>query len=312
VKVSVVIPTYRREALLCRTLADVLALDWPDYEVIVVDQTDRHTPDTEAYLAGVRDRIVYLHHTPPSVVAAVNRGVTVARGEIVLSLDDDIRLPGRDLIAAHVDNYRDASIGGVAGRVLDAERPTEEPFDPRSGDPVWGFFHSGWTHGTRAEVTTAPGANVSFRRSVLLEIGGLDERFAGNAFRWENDLCLRVRAAGYRVVYDPRPVVHHFYGSPGGNENHNLVGRAAGSHRWYRDFFHNHVYVALKHMPRSTWAPLAWRLYRAHVLNRPYAREGLGFVAARHRAFLKGTLGGWRTYRAWRRREAQRVGATAR
>jgi len=292
-----VIPTYRREQRLCQTLADVLALDGPDPEVIVVDQSEGHGPETEAYLAAVSGRVVYLRHQPPSVVAAANRGVAAARGEVVLFLDDDVRIHDRALIAEHLDNYADATIGGVAGRVLDAERPAEGGFDPRSGDPVWGFFHSGWTHGTRCEVTTAPGANVSFRRSVLRAVGGVDERFAGNAFRWENDLCLRVRAAGYRVVYDPRPTVYHFYGTPGGNENRHLHGRGPGSHRWYRDFFHNHVYVSLTHMPRASLAPLLWRLYRGHVMNGPYAREGLGFLARRHRALLEGAVGGWRSHR---------------
>lgn len=300
-KVSVVVPTYQREALLCQTLRDALALEWSDYEIIVVDQTERHTPDTEAYLASVRDRIVYLPHRPPSVVAAVNRALAASGAEILLFLDDDVRLPDRRLIAQHVANYVDASIGGVAGRVLDAERPVEGRFDPRSQDPVWGFFHSGWTHGTRCEVTTAPGANVSFRRDVLVAVGGVDERFTGNAFRWENDLCLRVRAAGYHVVYDPRPTVHHFYRSPGGNENHHLHGRGAGSHRWYRDFFRNHLYISLKHLPRRSLAPLLWRLYRGHVMNRPYAGEGVAFLAARHWAMLEGVIGGWRTYRVWRR-----------
>lgn len=299
-KVSVVIPTYRRERLLCQTLGDVLDLAWSDYEVIVVDQTERHDGETERFLDTVRDRVVYLRHRPPSVVAAANRGLHAARGEFVLFLDDDLRVPDRDLIASHLDNYQDETIGGVAGRVLDAERPVEGDFDPRSEDPVWGFFHSGWTHGRRGDVTTAPGANVSFRRRVLAGVGGVDERFAGNAFRWENDLCLRVRAAGYRVVYDPRPTVHHFYGSPGGNDNRHLHGRDADSHRWYRDFFHNQVYVSLKHMPRRSLPALLWRLYRGHVLNGPYARLGLAFVAARHRALLEGALGAVWTYRAWR------------
>lgn len=300
-KVSLIVPTYRRETLLCQTLSDALALEWSNYEIIVVDQTERHTPDTEAYLAGVRHRIVYLHHRPPSVVVALNRGVAAADGEIVLFLDDDIRLPDRRLIAQHVANYADTSIGGVAGRVLDAERPLTGHFDSRSQNPVWGFFHSGWTHDTRCEVTTAPGANASFRREVLVAVGGVDERFIGNAFRWENDLCLRVRAAGYHVIYDPRPMVHHFYRSPGGNENHHLHGRSAGSHRWYRDFFHNHVYVSLKHMPRRSLTPLIWRLYRSHVLNGPYGSEGVSFLVARHRAMLEGVIAGRRTYRVWRR-----------
>jgi glycosyltransferase involved in cell wall biosynthesis len=297
VKVSILVPTYGREALLCQTLDDALSLEWPDYEVIVVDQSERHAPATEAYLAGVRDRVLYVRHRPPSVVAALNLGLGLARGDVVLLLDDDVRLRDRRLIAHHVDNYADATIGGVAGRVLDADHPVEGPYDQRSADPVWGFFHSGWTHTTRCEVSTAPGANVSFRREILSAVGGLDERFAGNAFRWENDLCLRVRGTGHRVVYDPRPTVHHFYNSPGGNENHHLHGRALGSHRWYRDFFHNHVYVTLKHMPRSALAPLLWRLYRGHVMNRPYAREGVSFLLARHRAFVGGLARG---ARAWR------------
>jgi GT2 family glycosyltransferase len=301
VKVSVVIQTYRREGLLCQALRDVLALAWSDYEVIVVDQTERHEADTERFLDTVRDRIVYLRHHPPGQVAALNRALGVARGEFVLLLDDDVRVPDRELIAHHLDNYGDATIGGVAGRILDAECPREGTFDPRSAHPVWGFFHSGWSHGQRCEVSTAPGANVSFRREVLARVGGGDERFVGNAFRWENDLCLRVRAAGFRVVYDPRPTVHHFYASPGGHENRNLHSARAGSHRWYRDFFHNHVYLSLTHMPRASLAPLLWRLYRSHVMNGPYAREGLAFLGRRHRALLEGALGGWRSYRHARR-----------
>ena len=301
-KVSVVIPTYRRERLLCRTLRDVLDLAWSDYEVIVVDQTEQHDGDTERFLDSVRDRLVYLRHRPPSPVGAARRALEVARGDFVLFLDDDVRVPDRDLIAGHLDNYGDATIGGVAGRILDAECPREGAFDPRSADPVWGFFHSGWSHGQRCEVTTAPGANMSFRRDVLALAGGLDERFVGNAFRWENDLCLRVRAAGYRVVYDPRPTVHHFYASPGGAENRHLHGKGPGSHRWYRDFFHTHVYVSLTHMPRSSLVTLLWRLYRGHVMNRPYASEGPIFLARRHRALVEGALGGWRSYRRARRR----------
>ncbi|MGH6692459.1 MAG: glycosyltransferase family 2 protein [Gammaproteobacteria bacterium] len=308
-KVSVIVATYRREALLCQTLRDALALQWSDLEIIVVDQTETHTPETRAFLHGVRDRLVHLSHRPPGVVAAENRGLAAARGDVVLFLDDDVRLPDPRLIAQHVENYADASIGGVAGRVLDAENPVEGRFDPRSQDRVSGFFHTGWTHPTRCEVTTAPGANASFRRDVLLAVGGADERFRGQAFRWENDLCLRVRGAGYRVMYDPRPTVHHFYRSPAGNENHHLHGRGRGSHRWYRDFFHNQIYVSLKHMPRASLGQLLWRLYRGHVLNRPYLREGVPVLAARHAAMLGGTLAGWRTYQGWRRdREG---GATA-
>lgn len=300
VKVSIVVPTYAREERLCTTLADLLRQAWPASEVIVVDQTPAHQPATARYLAALGPRVRLLHQERPSVVAAVNRGVRAASGEIVLFVDDDIAIPDQDLIAAHVQNYADGTVGGVAGRVLAACDPRPGRFDPRSADAVWGFFHTGWDHDVRCDVTTAPGANMSFRRELVVRLGGFDERFTGNAFRWESDFCLRLRRAGYRTVYDPRPTVHHFYGTAGGNENRHLHGREAASHAWYRDFFHNQAYVTLKHMPRSTLPRLLWRLYRGHVMNAPYAREGLGFLAARHRAMLAGLGGAVRSYRAWR------------
>ena len=63
-KVSVVIPTYRHEARLRRTIEDTLALDWPDDEVMVVDPTERPEPDTGQLLARVGDRIEGRRHAP--------------------------------------------------------------------------------------------------------------------------------------------------------------------------------------------------------------------------------------------------------
>jgi len=303
--VSIVLPTFEREELLCATLEDLLELDYPATEIIVVDQTPRHRPETQAYLDAILPRIRYVRQTEPSVVMAANRATALARGEIALFVDDDIRVPAPELVAAHVRNYDDPTVGGVAGRVLDAASPRSGTYDPRSADPVWGFFHSAWDHDQRGEVTSAPGANMSFRRALVLAVGGFDERVTGNAFRWENDFCLTLRRAGHRVVYDPVPTVYHFYGSPGGNENLHLLGRAPASHGWYRDFFHNHTYVTLKHLPRRVLPRLLWRLYRAHVLNRPYAREGVAFQVARHRAFVAGVAAAWRSDRR-RRAEARR------
>ena len=304
-RLSVVVPTYRREALLCRTLADLLRQAWPDVEVIVVDQTPVHEPATQAYLDALASRIVLLRQARPSVVAAANAGTRAATGAVVVFVDDDIRIDDPAFLAAHAANYGDPAVAGVAGRVLDARDPRPGRFDARAADPVWGFFHSAWDHDQRGEVTSAPGANMSFRRALVLAGGGFDERVTGNAFRWENDFCLTLRRAGHRVVYDPVPTVYHFYGSPGGNENLHLLGRAPASHGWYRDFFHNHTYVTLKHLPRRVLPRLLWRLYRAHVLNRPYAREGVAFQVARHRAFVAGVAAAWRSDRR-RRAEARR------
>jgi GT2 family glycosyltransferase len=274
----------------------VLALEYPGLEVIVVDQTPEHTPPTRAFLAAVADRVRVIRRPVPHLPGALNAGIAAARGEIVLFLDDDVRIPDRALIAHHVANYDDPSIGGVAGRVLDARTRAEAEWDPRAADPVFGFFNTAWNHRTRARVYTAPGANMSFRRELLVRLGGFDPGFVGNAFRFENDLVLRLHRLGYAVVFDPRPTVLHFYASPGGADNRHLHGRDPASHEWYVAFFHNHFYCTLKHTPRRHLATLAWRLYRSHVLNRPYLEMGPAFVVRRHAAFVRGLGGALGTY----------------
>jgi GT2 family glycosyltransferase len=299
--VSVVMPTYRREERLFEALGDVLALEYPELEVLLVDQTPTHLPSTQAFLRSVADRVRVLRRRRPHLVSALNAGIAAARGDIVLFLDDDIRIPDRSLVRHHVRNYDDATIGGVTGRIVDAATGAEGRCDPRAADPVFGFFHTAWDHRTRVRVYTAAGANMSFRRDLLVQLGGFDERFVGNAFRFENDFVLRLHRAGFDVVFDPAAEVLHHYGSPGGADNRHLFGRDPASHAWYVAFFHNHAYCDLKHAPRR-WLPrLWWGLYRSHVLNRPYLSEGPRFLGQRHLAFVRGLAGAIRDWAEARR-----------
>jgi GT2 family glycosyltransferase len=288
-RISVVIPTYGREALLCRCIEQVLAQEHPAFETIVVDQTPRHLPDTEVFLEKVKDRIRHVRLARPSLMGALNTALALARGEIVWLTDDDVQIAQRDLLARHEAAHRDPRVGGVAGYEDDPRRPGGSPYDPRSSDEVWGWYHSKWDHPVRADVVSAPGANVSFKRAVLEQIGGFDERFTGNAVRWENDVCLRVRRAGYRVIFEPDArVIHQPSGSAGGCENRHLLGREERSHRWYASYFRNMAYFSFKHMPVRTWPAVFWRLWRGHAFNRPFLGQGPAFIIRRNLAFVIG------------------------
>lgn len=285
---SVIIPTYGREERLCQCLEDVLKQEWSECETIVVDQTPHHQPATIAFLRSVARRIRHIRLSRPSVTVASNEGARLATGEILVFLDDDIRIPDADFLRRHAACYLDVSIGAVAGRVRDPRDPAGHCFDPRSADPVWGWYYTEWDHGTRADVVTAPGANMSCRKHVFTQLGGFDERFTGNAARFENDFCLRVRKAGYRVVFEPSADVLHYYNSDGGHNNRHLYGMSEESHTWYASYFRNMVYATLKHMPVRVWPLVFWKLWRQHVCNRPFLRAGLRFVLKRHRVFAKG------------------------
>jgi glycosyltransferase involved in cell wall biosynthesis len=92
--VSVIIPTYNRGWILKEALESVLAQDFCDFELIVVD--DGSTDDTAEILAGCGPSVRVLTQTNRGVSAARNRGLAAARGRLVAFLDsDDIWLPGK-------------------------------------------------------------------------------------------------------------------------------------------------------------------------------------------------------------------------
>ncbi len=93
--VSVVIPAYNAAAYIRRALDSVFAQDYPNFEVIVVNDGSPDTPEFEAAIQTYRDRIVYLKQQNRGPSSARNAGILQARGEFVAFLDsDDLWLGG--------------------------------------------------------------------------------------------------------------------------------------------------------------------------------------------------------------------------
>ncbi len=99
--ISVIIPTYGRESVLCDTLNSVLAQTYPAFEVIVVDQTQQHEAATQSFLEWLsRENKIQLHTVQwASLPAARNYAIARSNGSIFLFLDDDVELPDGCLMA---------------------------------------------------------------------------------------------------------------------------------------------------------------------------------------------------------------------
>ncbi len=261
-KMTVLVATYARDKELRDVLKQILAEDYPDYEVLVVDQSERHDADTEAYLEDVKDRIRLVHLTTPSLTGAWNVGILVAKGDVVLFLDDDIEFePG--LIAAHAANYEDDTLSGVAGMVThDIMPPTRQlPGICTSTKAGWFFFEHNYNR--RIGVRVAPGGNMSWRRDVLLQVGGMDESLIANAIHAEIDLCYRVRNIGGHVVHDPKARMHHLRAPRGGV-------RMGGVRP--RSYFANYLRVVWRCVNRHERGVILWRMLRNQVLIRSKCR----------------------------------------
>jgi glycosyltransferase involved in cell wall biosynthesis len=205
VRVSVVIPTFRRPALIVRCLQAVVGqrLDPAAYEVIVVD--DGRTADTQAAVEAVAranpaHTIRYLRpHGGHGPAAARNAGWQAARAPVVAFTDDDT-VPHCEWLREGERALGAADIVAVSGRVV-----VPPPTPPLNGVAAPPSDHELMTRGLEtAEFVTA---NAFVRRSALFAVGGFDERFK-RAWREDSDLQFALLDMG-RIVRSEEAVVEH-------------------------------------------------------------------------------------------------------
>jgi cellulose synthase/poly-beta-1,6-N-acetylglucosamine synthase-like glycosyltransferase len=211
---SLIIPSYLRPQSLQRCLLSALAQTRPPDELIVVTRVGDEA--SEQVVAGLRETasasgiaLIHARVRPPGLVNAQNAGLAEATGDIVSFTDDDVALPP-DWLARVQKHFADESIGAVGGRDrLMYDPPLDEPAQV-VGRLAWYGRMTGNHHlvlpGGPREVDHLKGCNMSYRRRLSPR---LDPNLIG-VDGTELDLCLRIREAGFRVIYDPALVVEHY------------------------------------------------------------------------------------------------------
>lgn len=272
---SVIIPTYNREKALRDTLADVLQQDYPNFEVLVVDQTSTHEPETQTRLEELASsgKIQWFRVDWASLPGARNYALRRSQGDIILFIDDDVQLPA-GFLQAHASNYADRpEIGAVAGRVFDRMKLSDsggglqiEQLPPEAMDPGIAWYYIDLVHTVKPqEVLSVRGCNMSFRRDIFDKYGlQFDERFRGSAVREESDFCLKLRETGYKIWYDPEAHLVHLGEETGGC--HDISTRSLN---YQITFYHNHFLMGLNNLTPSQSLRFFGRLFDCHVLGHP-------------------------------------------
>jgi len=203
--VSVIIPTRDRPEILRVCLEHLLNQEYPTFEVVVVDNsTDERTQDVLNLFPNVQN----IRASKPNL--ARNIGIERSSGEILAFIDDDsITKPSwlMNIVAGYVDE----SVGGVGGRVL--EKPIDilpskqiiakiRPDGRIIGKGLDADF-SGFV-----EVDHLRGCNMSFLKKALEVIGNFDSNYT--YWREDTDICLRIKRAGFRILFNPKAEVVHY------------------------------------------------------------------------------------------------------
>ncbi len=196
IKASFIVPTRDRADILKVSLPLMLSQDFDGeaFEVIVVsDGSLDDTANVVGVLGNARLHFAELE-APSGAAAARNRAIDMARGELLVFVDDD-SLIGPGFLAAHLRHHRgDQAI--VTGPIIDVDRIPDLENQPRAG-----LFNRHWN--------PFPTGNASVARSLVTGVGGFDEAF--RQYGWEDpELFVRMAKTGVRTVFDYRAPIYHY------------------------------------------------------------------------------------------------------
>ena len=249
--ISVVVPTYRRLALLQRCLNAVQAQDPPPREIVVAYR--KEDSETASWLATWTGEDPERRRTEevdrPGLVHALARGTEAVRSEAVAYLDDDaVPRPGwlRELGLGFLDQ----SVGAVGGRIVDHVDGMEVRGRTKRLGILTGYGRVIGRHHLETDqygdVDWLTGANMAVRTSLARHDERLTLTAQGLALGNDLDTCLAVLRQGFRVLYSPWAVVEHHTTS---YRDPVLGSRVAGEDVVASAA--NHTYIAFKHLPAT-------------------------------------------------------------
>lgn len=199
-KFSVVVASYNGDRTLKACLDSLQRLNYPDYEIILVDDG---STDTTAQIASLYPKVRYFRHTRNlGLSVARNTGIAAATGEIVAFTDSDCRAD-EDWLYYLAAEFVNGEFIGLGGPNLlppeDSRVATAVMVSP--GGPAHVML-------TDRQAEHIPGCNMAFYRNALIEVGGFDPIFtkAGD----DVDICWRLQHAGYKLGFSPAAFVWHY------------------------------------------------------------------------------------------------------
>jgi poly-beta-1,6-N-acetyl-D-glucosamine synthase len=201
--VSIIVPVFNEGVSITASLKALVKLDYPNYEVIVVDDGSSDQTYRLALNVSRRTRplIRVLTQTNGGKADALNYGVSAAAGEIVICVDGD-SLVHFDALKPAILHFRDPRVGAVSGCVRVLNRSTLLA-RLQALEYIAGNALPKRAQNLGGVVTVVPGPLGVFRKAAIAEVGGYDL----DTFAEDFDISLKILAAGWHVNYESQALV---------------------------------------------------------------------------------------------------------
>ncbi len=291
-RASVIVPTICEDPEeLIDVVESLLQLDYPDFEVIVVDNraANNKRPLPE-FRENARLRIV--EESRPGVSAARNCGAAVARGDFFAFTDDDVVVDKGWLRALGARFALDRSIDAIGGLVLPAELNAQPQL---WFEEFYGGFSQSFQASTvrlsdhdRADVLFpynagrfGAGCNIAMRRSAFNSIGGFDlDLGVGTPTRGGEDLAmfLKLLFSGGTLAFEPAALVRHHHRRTYGAFMKQVYSYGIGLGAMYT--------ALVRENPRHLWAMVRRVPAALRLLVRPRSERSVSSVTSYPRSTL--------------------------
>jgi len=195
--VTVIVPAYNESANIAATVRSLLDTDYPDLDVIVVD--DGSTDGTADIVEGLGlPRVLVVRQANGGKPAALNHGISLCTSELVILVDGDTVFQP-DTVPLLVQPFADPRVGAVSGNTKVANR-FRLLGRWQHIEYVIGFNLDRRMFDIARCIATVPGAIGAFRRAALADVGGISE----DTLAEDTDVTMSLLRHGWEVVYEGR------------------------------------------------------------------------------------------------------------
>lgn len=203
--VTVLVPAYNEGAVIQGSIRSLLDLDYPRYEIIVIDDGSKDDTYLKALAyEGDHGRASVRVITKPNggKARALNTGIAAATSDFVLCMDGDSALHPQTLRRG-IRHFRDPNIGAVAGSVKVVNR-TNLLSSLQALEYIEGLNMVRAAQGFFRLVNIIPGPIGLFRKGALEKVGGYDH----DTFAEDCDLTLKLLLEGWQIQYEPGSIAY--------------------------------------------------------------------------------------------------------
>ena len=237
--ISLVVPAFNEEVTIRKSIQSLIGLDYPNYEVIVVDDgsTDKTLEEAKKFeSSGVK----VIHQKNQGKSNALNNGIMLSKGEIIVTVDADTTLKKDSLRKISARFVKNSKLGAVAGNVkviaenslLNLIQGTEYTVGinlVRKAQSMLGC------------VMIVPGPIAALRREAIEKAGF----FSNDTFAEDFDITMQILKQGYKAEYEDKAISYT-------DAPKNIEDFMKQRRRWYRGMLqvldkHRNLYLSHKH-----------------------------------------------------------------